>query len=396
MGEPRLLPSLRGIATKGPQWDPRVSFTAAGLAVFFSSCPRLESLQLHCPPNLTRLPPSICELHHLTALVITGYGLRRLPDGFCQLSALVRLSIRSESLSKLPACFSTGTDVDGGRSNQSDNYPDDEWSSDEDFSNSDSDQKNKASSILPVTSLPLPHNPPTPPPRLSTLSSLRHLSLTRHFLRSLPATLPAALPLLESLELRESYYISAIPLRLPARLPRLRALTLGYLPSLRASLPAILAADPPPAAEAAAPPSGETAAATEADGNSGGILERGTREAYSGVDRKEYAEGLCQGLECLELFSWGQLSEISGSTLAALSPSLAHLTLADCSSLSSLPDELSLMPNLRSLTLSGLPRLSSLPSSLHLLSHSLRDLSIISPAPCLAMAAVAAASGSGL
>ncbi|CAI5931652.1 unnamed protein product [Closterium sp. NIES-64] len=239
-------------------------------------------------------------------------------------------------------------DVDGGRSNQSDNYSDDEWSSDEDFSSNDSDQKNKASSILPVTSLPLPHNPPTPPPRLSTLSSLRHLSLTRHFLRSLPATLPAALPLLESLELRESYYISAIPLRLPARLPRLRALTLGYLPSLRASLPAILAADPPPAAEAAAPPSGETAAVTEADGNSGGILERGTEEAYSGADRKEYAEGLCQGLE------------------------------SDCSSLSSLPDELSLMPNLRSLTLSGLPRLSSLPSSLHLLSHSLRDLSIIS------------------
>ncbi|CAI5986869.1 unnamed protein product [Closterium sp. NIES-64] len=151
-----------------------------------------------------------------------------------------------------------------------------------------------------------------------------------------------------SLELRESYYISAIPLRLPARLPRLRALTLGYLPSLRASLPAILAADPPPAAEAAAPPSGETAAVTEADGNSGGILERGTEEAYSGADRKEYAEGLCQGLE------------------------------SDCSSLSSLPDELSLMPNLRSLTLSSLPRLSSLPSSLHLLSHSIRDLSIIS------------------
>ncbi|CAI5457692.1 unnamed protein product [Closterium sp. Yama58-4] len=381
MGEPRLLPSLRGIATKGPLCDLRHSITAAGLTALFSSCPRLESLQLHCPPNLHRLPPSICELHHLTALVMTGYGLRRLPDGFCHLSALVRLSIRSESLSKLPACFSTGTDVDVGRSNQSDNtsYSDDEWSSDEDFSHSDSGQKNKASSILPVTSLTLPHNPLTPQPRPSTLSSLRHLSLSRHYLRSLPETLPAALPLLESLELRECFDLSAIPLRLPARLPRLRALTLGYLPRLRASLPAILAAGPPPAAEAATvPPSGETAAATEADGNPGGILERGTEEAYSGADCKEYAEGLCKGLECLELFSRGKISEISGSTLAALSPSLIHLTLADCTTLSSLPDELSLMLNLRSLTLSALPHLSSLPSSLHLLSHSLRDLSIIS------------------
>ncbi|CAI5465629.1 unnamed protein product [Closterium sp. Yama58-4] len=373
MGEPV---SIRGrrVASTSSRPDHRAAFTEAGLASLFSSCPRLESLELHCPPNLTALPPSICGLTRLTALKITARGLKLLPDGFRQLSALVSLFIDSEALEKLPAGFATdvdetvGTSIRPNDSRISDAYPAD---ASENGARQDSSilaQDNNSSMVTSLASISL-SNTLSPALPLPTLSALRHLSLDRcRALRALSASLPAALPLLETLELRECALLSAVPASLPARLPRLRALTLASLPSLATPLSALLTSSPPPA---------PGAAEESENGESGAVLEGANGEAACiGAPCKEDGAERRVGLARLDLFGWKQLQELPAEALASLSASLTDLNISNCPALSSLPDELCRLPHLRSLSLLFLPLLTSLPASLHLLSHSLHHLEI--------------------
>ncbi|CAI7748300.1 unnamed protein product, partial [Closterium sp. NIES-54] len=369
MAEPVTIRGRR-VASTSSRLDHRAAFTESGLASLLSSCARLESLELHCPPNLTSLPPSICGLARLTALKITARGLKRLPDGFRQLSALVSLSIHSEALEKLPAGFATDIDETLETSIRSH----DSSISDENAADASQYGARQISSILPhddnsslVTSL---SHTPSPALPLPMLSALRHLSFDRcRALRALPASLPAALPLLETLELHECALLSAVPACLPARFPRLRALTLAYLPSLRTPLPALLSASPPPAPGTAEEAENGDLSAVSAGENGEPFIEPACKE-----DAGESSAGLAR----LELLGWKQMQELPAEALTSLSASLTHITISNCPALSTLPDELCHLPHLRSLTLSFLPLITSLPASLHLLSHSLHHLDITS------------------
>ncbi|CAI5985390.1 unnamed protein product [Closterium sp. NIES-64] len=352
----------RRVASTSSRPDHRAAFTEAGLASLFSSCPRLESLELHCPLNLTALPPSICGLTRLTALKITARGLKRLPDGFRQLSVLVSLSIDSEALEKLPTGFATHIDETAEPSIR----PNDSRISDA-YANANAadgsqnvarqnshilpqdDNSSMVTSLGPLASLSL-SNTPSPALPLPTLSALRHLSLDRcRALRALPSSLPAELPLLETLELRECALLSAVPACLPARFCRLRALTLAYLPSVHTPLPALLSASRPSAPDAA-----EEAA----NGHSWAVSE-------GGVPCKEDARESRVGRVRLELLEWKRMQEI-------FETSQKESKISFCDSLQSLPASLTALAALCSLHLvacGALTRLPSPPVALRPLAH---------------------------